>query len=182
MTKKLTHAMVDLETLSQDGNAVIMSIGAVAFDPDGGVGEKFYVEINVQSCVDAGLTIDKNTLDWWMRQDPEARKILVDAQKSDVTIEQAVKEFHAWWTENGLKKIWGNGAGFDEPILANAFRAVGYERSDIPWKFWDTWCVRTIGMLFSGYKPKRQGVYHNALDDALWQVEWMQAIFAGEDS
>ena len=175
----MKSCMIDLETLSQDSNAVILSIGAVVFDPDSNrTGEEFYTVINTNDCVmNHGLHIDMNTVNWWKQQNDEAQKVLREAQGTDKTLEEALEEFTSYWERNNLKYIWGNGAGFDEPILATAYRSCGYERDELPWNFWDSFCVRTIGRLFPGHKPERNSTHHNSLDDALWQVKWMQNIF-----
>ena len=57
------NVMVDLETLGNGSESVIISIGAVEFDPETGeLGREFYKVVDAQSCVDAGLKIDASTV------------------------------------------------------------------------------------------------------------------------
>jgi hypothetical protein len=178
--KNLRHCMVDIETLSNEFNAVILSIGAVQFDPDGGVGDKFYKVINVQSCLDAGMGINKETLAWWSKQNKEAQKVLIEAKNSPLTLAVALHELAVWSNGLGLKHWWSNGASFDLPIIKQAYINCKMV-NEVPWKFWDEMCVRTITTLFPVDKPTRQGVYHNALDDSLFQIEHVQKCFKGDD-
>ena len=59
--------------------------------------------------------------------------------------------------------MWGNGATFDNVILANAYRGAGLP---VPWKFWNDKCYRTIKGFFPQIKLQRIGTHHNAQDDA----------------
>ena len=59
--------MVDIETLGVSNNSVILSLAAVEFNKSTGeTGKKFYKKISIESCLEAGLVIDADTLQWWM--------------------------------------------------------------------------------------------------------------------
>lgn len=61
----LNDVMVDLETLGRRAGCVIVSIGAVKFDPKTGfvdVDNSFYKAITVESAMRYGLTVDPSTL------------------------------------------------------------------------------------------------------------------------
>lgn len=76
---KYKHLMLDLETMSNKGNAAIVSIGAVAFEPSTGeLGPEFYLTVDLVSCEKLGLHIDADTVLWWMKQSSEARAAIVD--------------------------------------------------------------------------------------------------------
>ena len=67
----MNHIMVDIETLDTVQSAVVLSIGAVAFDPHTKeLGEKFYVEFttDLQAQQRLGRTISADTVTWWMQQ------------------------------------------------------------------------------------------------------------------
>ena len=73
-------------------------------------------------------------------------------------------------------RVWGNGASFDNPILANAYRAVNL---DPPWRFWNDRCYRTVKSMFGkNVKLERIGEHHNALDDAKSQADHLIRIMA----
>lgn len=161
------HIMVDLETMGTTPGSAIASLGAQAFDPfNGTLGESFYRVIDLRACARAGLTIDPDTVLWWLQQSDAARDHLVRSSPEDLT--QVLVWFAAWWRRQQGQFIWGHGAYFDEPMLSAAFRAAGV---DVPWKYWDARCTRTIFDL-AGERPDRQsGTHHNALDDARAQAE-----------
>ena len=63
--------MVDLETMAVSPNAVVLTLGAVHFNPYGnGYGEKLYLRLNLDDQDKMGREIDPNTIDWWSKQDP----------------------------------------------------------------------------------------------------------------
>lgn len=158
--------MVDLETLGNGSNAVIVSIGAVEFD-NLGVGREFYALIDPQSCVDIGMQIDASTVLWWMKQPDDARKALTAG--GHVPIKEALFAFTNWMREVEAAYVWGNGATFDNVILANAYR-----KADIPqpWKYYNDRCYRTLKNLYPTVEqPADIGTAHNALDDAKWQAQ-----------
>lgn len=165
------HLMLDLETWGTRPGSAIRSIGAVMFDLDGKVGETFYRNISRQSCLDVGLVVDPATEKWWSEQSVAARAALEPNQKP---LRQAAAEFTTWARQQGAKFIWGHGASFDPPLWEAASAAVNV---DLPWSFWNIRDTRTVHHLFD-YDTRekvRRGVYHNALDDALYQVEGVVA-------
>ncbi len=70
--------------------------------------------------------------------------------------------------------MWGNGADFDNAILAHCYSRLG---RPAPWKFWNSRCYRTLKS-FSPVRGKRIGVHHHALDDAKTQAADAMAIAA----
>ena len=159
----MSEVMVDLETLGNGSNAVIISIGAVAFDPASGqISSEFYMVVDPQSCVDVGLKMDVSTVMWWMNQSDEARSAF---KKAGVPLEVALQEFKAWYPQSA--SLWGNGATFDNVILSNAYTLAGINR---PWHFTKDRCYRTLKALRPDVKQDRVGTHHNALDDAKFQA------------
>lgn len=172
----MKHIMLDLETLGTGPDAAILSIGAVKFCPDTGeLGPRFYMAIDPVYCQNAGLTIDANTVKWWMKQSEEARKQVFD---SPMMLSEALSGFSMFCgiTQQGGKNniVWGNSCAFDNVILRNAYKAVGMEA---PWDFWNDRCYRTLKALYPQAPFVRQGTHHNALDDAISQAEHAIEIF-----
>ena len=59
----MNHVMLNLETMGYEGRSAIISIGAVAFDPKSGVlGETFYANVDLTSCLDQGLEVNGATV------------------------------------------------------------------------------------------------------------------------
>ncbi|OAT46972.1 3'-5' exonuclease [Providencia heimbachae] len=176
---KYKHLMVDLETMSNKGNAAIVSIGAVAFEPlTGEIGPTFYQVIDLRSCERAGLHIDADTVLWWMRKSSEARAAIV-AEGTDLSL--ALSNLCAFSRKNLTDdvQVWGNGVDFDNVILRNAYNATKLEPF---WEHWNNRCVRTIVELGrnTGIDPKTTlpfvGVLHNSLDDAIHQAKYVSII------
>lgn len=162
--------MVDLETLGRRPGCSILSIGAVAFCKERGLGRELYVVVNRPSQRELGLHEDPSTLKWWASQSEAARQVLDDAEKdTSVTLDKALTQFTNFLSDFGLKRVrlWGNGADFDNAILINLYAAL---KLDPPWDFWNNRCYRTLKNLVKSDKIVRAGTYHNALDDAKTQA------------
>jgi len=155
------HVMVDLETLDNCPTAVIVSIGAVQFNREGvSPAPGFYKVVDKQSCLDAGLTTSQDTLDWWERQSEEARAVFNEKGESLALVLEQFTNFLP-----PKAKVWGNGSAFDNAILMHAYRKCGLK---CPFDFRDR-CYRTV--MAGAPRMKREGVYHNALDDARHQAK-----------
>lgn len=164
----MNNIMLDLETMGNSNAAAIVAIGAVRF-ADGEVTDKFYEVVDLQSSVDAGLTIDVSTILWWMQQDDDARSMF--EREGDHIIE-VLEKFAEWIGEDAI--IWGDGALFDNVILLNAYKKVGIER---PWGYRGDRCYRTMKNIYPEIEVKRVGTYHNAVDDAETQALHLMEIF-----
>ena len=171
----MNHIMVDLETLGTAPGCSIVSIGAVYFGP-AGLGEEFYSVVSRESCKAAGLHEDEDTLQWWERQSTEARVVLGIAEsKAAPALGVALQAFTAFCRQQPNVYVWGNGADFDNPILACAFRAAGLP---LGWRGFNGRCYRTLKKLVpNGPKLVRQGTHHNALDDAKSQAAHAIELF-----
>jgi hypothetical protein len=166
------HLMLDMETLAVTPNAVVLSLGAVKFNPYGnGYSDKIYFRISIDDQDALGREVDPDTLDWWGRQaadiqdeafSPEDRISLVDA----------MDRFHkfAW----GCDAFWSHGATFDLVIIENIYRQLG---KPLPWNFWQLRDTRTLFDL--GYDPDMpKNSKHDALQDAIRQSVGVQNIYA----
>lgn len=169
--------MVDLETLGKGPGCAILSIGAVAFNPITGLmGAGFYTVVSTASCRALGLREDADTVSWWGQQSPDARRVLAEAEASATTVADGLDAFGDYlklWGGPRSVRVWGNGADFDNAILASLYHRVG---KDQPWAFWNSRCFRTLKNLRLAPEPDRAGVHHNALDDARHQAAHAIAI------
>lgn len=158
--------MVDIESLGLSSNATILSIGAVKFSLDG-LGEEFYMVINF----DNSREIDAETVKWWMKQAPEAKSAIFNAEAFPAKI---VLEMFSDFAKDS--EIWGNGSDFDNVVLANAF-----EQQGLKWNHRANRCYRTLKSLVPQFELKRIGVHHNALDDAksqaLHAIELLKVLY-----
>jgi exodeoxyribonuclease VIII len=118
--------------------------------------------------------VDGGTIVWWLQQSNEARLALC---VGNVKLREALLTFTDWYGGDKDVPVWGNGAAFDNVIVRQA-----YERLYLhaPWSHRADRCFRTLKNLFPGVEPPEQsGTHHNALDDAMWQAEYMRLIFQG---
>lgn len=173
--------MVDNETLATTADAVILSIGAVRFHKNdiGAIGEKFYAVLDIEEQKQKGRFVDPDTVAWWAKQSPEARKVLETTERRPV--KEVLDELWDFIFDldgtAGKVRLWGNGSDFDNPQIASLFKMYGF---DLPWDFWNNRCFRTLKSEFGHLvdkKPVRKGTYHNALDDAIHQAEYAQHIY-----
>ena len=165
--------MIDLETMGIRPSSCIVSIGAAFFN-EHQVISMFHTPVSLKSSMDLGLTTDQSTVDWWMKQSAEARSSW--QQEDAPPLERALTEFNAWIKEHARPsqvRPWGNGADFDLVLLKSSFDAIN---ADPPWKYYNHRCFRTMKSMFTITEVQREGVHHNALDDALHQVAWLQKI------
>lgn len=179
---KLNHVMLDLETTGTKVGCAPVSIGAVKLCASTlYIDEKnsFYRAIDLESSMRFGLGVSPSTIKWWMQQSEEARAVFNDPNA--VGLQQALVEFAEWVAEDGdysEVQVWGNGAGFDQPILEHAYAVVDIIQ---PWNHWNARCYRTkraeAPMVNA---PNRVGTHHHALDDALTQARHLCAIWAYE--
>ena len=170
--------MVDLETMGSGPTAAIVSIGCVPFDRESLAvsQDEFYTVVDLESSLKAGLVAESSTILWWMMQSEEARTELFSRRRAQLY--EALSALRYWMA--GLvpakndRKVWGNGAAFDNVILSSAYKAVGLET---PWNFWNDRCFRTMKNEFADVPlPDRSGLHHKAVDDARYQAECLVEI------
>ena len=174
--------MIDLETLGTKPNACITQIGAMFFEPVSGgkcrndVGFEYHV--NIQSCFDHGLTMDGDTVSWWLTQDNAAREAFVlGQQKNPPSLPEALMALINWPLANGYAwngiNVWANSPDFDLTILQSAFIACGLE---VPWRYNAKRDCRTLFWMVGGPPAvENVGTGHKAIDDAEYQACQVQA-------
>jgi len=176
MEKVYNNVMLDLETLDNKPTSSILSIGACGFDKNGVSEERFYLAIDLDSCLEAGLTISAETLSWWFKQSPEAQQVFHDQYA--VPVKRALEAYRNYLfriSGNSVRnlKLWSCGASFDIPIIEHAASKVGLE---MPTKFWHHSCYRTVKNMYPKVKMERTGTHHDALADAVSQAEHLISI------
>lgn len=168
MTK---HLMVDLETMAVSPRAVVLTLGAVQFNPfTDEIYDELYMRINLDDQDKLNREIDQNTLDWWAKQEP---KVMEEAFSSDgrIGVEDAMTAFHkfAW----GCDKIWSHGAVFDIIILEDIYRQLNRTPA---WEFWRCRDTRTLFDL-ADPEMEKSAEQHNALFDAIRQAKGVQTVY-----
>ena len=69
----MIHAMIDLETLSTNPNATILTVGGVKFDPytSEEPAQGMYFRVDVDAQTNMGRDVMQDTVDWWSKQPKE---------------------------------------------------------------------------------------------------------------
>lgn len=180
----MKDVMLDMETAGMAPGSVILTIGAVAFDPHGDAlhtagDHTFYRRVDMGTCMAIGLTVDHETLSWWMGQSAEAREEAFTAMPR-TSINEALLAFVKWFREGtptkGDGRIWSHGAGFDVVLFEAALRAA--HLGPPPWEFRNVRDTRTLfevgGLQGNRTVPR---VPHHALHDAIAQAEDVQRAY-----
>jgi len=169
--------MIDIESLNTTPNCVILTIGAVRFDPKGsGVVERLELRPTIEDQTGIyGRTINEDTLRWWGEQSPEAiEEAMGDwgREPFDVCMEKLYK--FCW----NRRAVWSNGAGFDCVVMEDAWRQVSDKPNPIPWPFWSVRDTRTLYEV-AGVKLKDGGhvTSHKAVEDAERQAIVVQKAY-----
>lgn len=172
------HVMLDIETLGTGPHAVILSIAAVWFYPDGSNEESlyFYRKLHIDAQLGAGRYVTDSTFRWWMRQADEVRVEFFNADAA-LAPKQVLGDFKRALDSQEFEGIWGNGADFDNANILSLAEDFGFEPL---WPYWKNRCFRTFTSLHDpGRKLRPQSNDHNALNDCRNQIRWMQSIVRG---
>jgi hypothetical protein len=154
--------------------APIVAIGGIKFDPWGVEtckDDEFYMLVDLDSSMRAGMQPDASTIYWWLKQSDAARKALVEPVQHELG--DALVAFAQWY--QGAERFWCRGATFDPVILGNAYGLLGMKT---PWSFRDVMDTRVLEELTGMKKTKEGGVEHNALDDAVRHAMDVQKAYA----
>jgi 3' exoribonuclease, RNase T-like len=175
------HLMLDIETMGNEPYSAILSIAAVPFDlATGEISElKFYRRVSLQSCLDLGLCVSADTINWWMGEELRNARNQLMCQKESL-LGRVLVDFTSFvnliFEANGTFEIWGNSARFDMGILGDAYR-----KAKIPpcWDFRNERDVRTLVALNPNIKANYiyQGIAHDAHDDCLNQIAYCSKTF-----
>jgi hypothetical protein len=125
----------DIETLSKNSNAVILSIGCVHFNEK----EKpsfehmkdnaFFVKLNASDQFKRlKRSYQQSTIDWWKKQCENSRTKSYKPASGDVIIEDGLEQFRTWTKQFNEPKswVWARGT-LDQLILDSMEDQLGIE-------------------------------------------------------
>lgn len=171
-------ATIDMETLSTEHNAALLSIGAVIHNF--GTGQQvdtFYANITPESSIAAGLDVSESTKACWAKQGQAAQDVLSVDQRP---LRDVLVDFAKWLAGHGVQYAIGNGPRADNQWLESACKAVGMQS---PIKYWGDLDMRTLTFIgthilgLDHWHNTFKGVKHNALHDAINEAEFCNAVF-----
>lgn len=173
-----TDVMIDIETMGTTSNSAILSVAAVPFNIDTGdiSDDIFYYRVDLQSCIDAGLHMNVNTVLWWMKQSDDARFELLD-NTNRYSLEIVLSLLAKFINKNPKYRVWGNSARFDLGILSDAYSKINSIKT--PWHYHNEMCVRTLSSILPDVIKNTlfEGVPHNPVDDCLHQIKYCSEIW-----
>jgi hypothetical protein len=177
MTTQFFDLMIDVECADKKRTGALMAVGGVFFDLQTcTLGPTFSRTINLVSSVAHGGTMDASTMLWWMRQGDAARKaVAYGGEPLDVVLND-LSTWIAQTCRHEDVRLWGNNDEFDIPKLENGYRGINCL---VPW-YWshvrDFRTVRNMNPQVEYNPADKDGTAHNALDDAVFQAEFLFKI------
>ena len=175
------HLMIDMETLSTRPNAVVLSVGLVLMDTHGEPILTHEVILDAQEQISAGRDVEADTLAWWMNQGAEARAVFEQSAKYGMKVERALTHIAELLEQKSDRRdlcVWSNAATFDIVILRSLYEQLCPNKWRV-WNYQNERCYRTIVSTLDPSKrfaPPTTGTKHNALDDAIWQAEYLSIL------
>lgn len=177
-TDQFTDLMIDLETLGTTPGSVVTQIGLCSFNALGDKSmEASQIHVDVQSSLNAGMTMDWETIRWWLMQEQEAREAMtiggVELTDAVDQMNDHVRKYHDVGAAEF--RVWGYASTFDPVLLSSLARAAGAE---LLWGYRQESCLRTLARLYPEVERPEPMTKHIASYDALAQAKWCQGIFA----
>jgi len=170
----MTCVMLDLETLGTRPDTVILTFGAVKFNPfdaDQRPGPAMYVRPDVDQQLALGRSYDEDTLQWWTQQADDVREEAL-GDENRIPVEQFMADLNRFLV--GVDEIWAQGPCFDIVILENLYQMLAQPR---PWNHWQIRDSRTLFGVHGDPREKNKSGLHNALEDCVSQAQGVQKIY-----
>lgn len=138
---KTIDITIDFETCGLDPNSAVLQLAAVVWDRHLPLKDKekwsssedylysFDFNIDLRSCVAAGMTFDQATIDWWAKQSDEAKASVLDGDCYPV--KDVMENFLQWiadvkaMTKCDAVCLWAQGSDFDMGILRSLAKTFG---------------------------------------------------------
>ncbi|WP_426763293.1 3'-5' exonuclease [Hafnia paralvei] len=190
----INSIVIDIETMDVRHSALILSIGAFAFDIaniektrssilevslDLDVAEyspyTFYALVDTFNQLMSGRSVGKDTQFWWKSQGEDAHEALAGERHS---LSTQLLNLSSWIAQHNDAQIYFRGTDFDGAILEHAYRQCGM---NCPWKYNGKRDVRTYIDALTGsqkgyivdHQPCFLMIKHHALHDAMNDAEQM---------
>lgn len=166
--------MLDIETLSTRPWSVILTLGAVKFDPwadevDQTKGLYVRPDVNEQLAMDRH--VQEETVAWWGTQTEEVREEAL-GEEGRTSVNEMLDQLNRFLV--GANNIWCQGPAFDIVILEDLYRQVN---RPTPWQFWQIRDSRTLFSVHGDPREKNRHGAHNALIDCYYQARAVQHIY-----
>jgi len=168
--------MIDIESLDTSPDCVILSIGAVSFNPKGmGIVEKLSLRPTIEEQTEKyNRVINEATLKWWSEQTDDA---ILESLGDDnrISFAECMDELYKFcWNR---RAVWSHGAPFDIVAMESAWRNLEMR---IPWPYHTVRDTRTLYELAGvSLKDKKYTTKttHKAVEDAEHQALVVQDAY-----
>lgn len=172
-TDKPKHLMIDVECLSKTTDAVILSIGAVAFNMNGTTGAEFEKFVDVNSQIKAGASVEWSTIQWWFNQEETARKQQADATR--FPLKDCLVELTQFCKDNLDPKFyaWSNGASFDLAMLNYVYAKFNMPTPYTYKKQLDCRTISWLAKLSTKNYSDETDIKHSAVSDCHFQIRFV---------
>ena len=167
----MADIMIDIESLDTKPDCVILTIGAVLFDPKGsGILDKIELRPTIEDQTETyNRTINEDTLRWWSTQSEAAQEEAMGDEGRESFADVMTKLYKFCWNHNN---VWSNGAAFDVVVMEHAWGQLGQIP---PWPFWKVRDTRTIYEVTGvSLKDGNYATTHKAVEDAERQAIILQ--------
>ena len=174
------HIMIDIESLDTSPYCVILTIGAVRFDPRGdGIVEKLELRPTIEDQTEIyNRVINDDTIRWWGTQNPAALEEAMGDYGRESLKDCMEKLYKFCWNRQA---VWSHGAPFDVVVMETAMRQTLTERPNpIPWPFYTVRDTRTLFEIAGvSLKDKKYATKttHKAVEDAEHQALVVQDAY-----
>lgn len=168
---RLSHSMVDIETMGTEIDCAIVSIAIKNFDPHRNLvsnDDCIYVEFDWQN---QGRVICPETHKWWKGLPKQSQAAL----NGTTDLADGLMAILDWYPKGN--KIWANPPLFDIGFIQNACAEEMVE------EFWDHWnlrCYKTIRETWRDFRgeigPPATVVTHHAMEDVDHQIKTLCRI------
>jgi hypothetical protein len=180
--------MVDLETLAVNDSPVIIQLSGVIFDRmTGKTYEEFNELISPESGITSGLSVNGDTVAWWLTQECKVIKdVFLKSITSGKKLDKVLMAFSKFI--NDVKKthnvesisLWGNGILSDNLWIQSNFKAVGLAECFQYNEHRDVRTLVQVGIDILGKDFKKDTTFvgneHNAIDDCHHQIKYCVKI------
>jgi len=165
--------MIDCETLDTSPFCVLLTIGAVIFDPKGtGIIDKIDLRPTMEDQLELGRVINDDTVRWWGNQSVAAQEEAL-GDRDRIPFKECMEKLYKFcWNRN---YVWSHGAAFDVVAMETSWASLGMSE---PWLFHTVRDTRTLFDV-TGVSLKDDGYVttHKASEDAARQAFIVQKAY-----
>jgi hypothetical protein len=160
--------MIDIETMGNTPNAVMIQLAAVFFERrTGETGREFCKSLTIPSCEDFGFTKDESTVKWWQEQNQDVLTAILSEGEHALDVMDAFLDFLGKDIKDVI--VWSH-ATFDFPIVQNYLKSITSSYMNYKGARDIRTLVDLSGIELDKYDWTKKT--HNALDDCKFQIKY----------